>query len=185
MESFNQYAFRLIFMWSRRNFFLDWFGVFLANYLPYLIVLWFLIWAFYRKDKRMRILVFADGALAVILARGIVTQAIRFFYHHLRPFQVLSFTPLIPESSYSFPSGHAAWFFALAMAVYFYNRRMGIWYFILAALIGIARIFVGVHWPLDIMGGAAAGVVCAMLTHRLVKPYLEKISTPPQISTPA
>lgn len=177
--SFNQPLFQFIYGLSHRNFLLDDLGVFLAQYLPYLMVLWFLFLAVKRKDWRMRVLVLSEGALAVILSRGIVTEVIRFFYHHLRPFTVLNFAPLISESGYSFPSGHAAWFFALSMIVFYYSRKWGIWYFTLSAVMGIARIYVGVHWPLDILGGAAIGVLCGMLVHQLVRSSLGKLQQAP------
>ena len=175
----NQYLFQLIYGFSHRNFFLDDAGVFVAKYLPYLLVLGFLILAFKYKDWRMRLAVIADGALAMILSRGIVTEVIRFFYHHPRPFDALGFSPMIKESGYSFPSGHAAYFFALAMIVLYYNRRMGIWYFVLATMNGLARVFVGVHWPLDIVGGAIVGILCAMIVHKLLEPSLKKLAPAP------
>jgi len=173
----NQPLFDLIHQFANRSVWLDDIGIFLAQYLPYLLVLGFLVLAFGRKDWRMRVLIFSEGALAVILSRGIVTQAIRFFYHHLRPFAALNFTPLINESGYSFPSGHAAWFFAISMVVFYYSRKWGIWYFLLSILNGLARIYVGVHWPLDILGGIVVGVLCGMLAHRLLKPSLEKLKS--------
>jgi len=176
MEAVNQYLFGLIFQFSGRNFLLDDFAVFASKYLPYVLVLGFLIFAFSSKDWRMRFFIFANGAIAVILARGIITEIIRFFYHHPRPFEVLSFTPLIGESGYSLPSGHAAWFFALAMIVFYFNRKMGWWYFAFAALIGIARIFAGVHWPLDVAVGALIGIGSGILVHYFLKTYLDKIS---------
>ncbi len=179
MEALNQYLFGAVFQFSGRNFLLDDLGVFLAHYLPYLLVAGFLYFSFQRKDRRERFLVFTEGALGVILSRGIITEAIRFFYHHLRPFAALNFTPLIAESGYSFPSGHAAWFFALAMTVFYYNRKLGIWFFAFAAVNGVARVFVGVHWPLDILGGAVFGVLSAMFIHQLVKFH---ISVPPPVA---
>src|SRR5258708_24900384 len=94
-----------------------------------------------------------------MVSRGIVTELIRYFYHHERPFSFYNFTPLIPEVGWSFPSGHAAWFFALATVIWYVNRKWGVWYFVLSVVMGIARIYVGVHWPLDVLGGIVAGVV--------------------------
>lgn len=173
MEVINQYLFGLIFQFNHRSSFLDDFAVFLSQYLPYILVLGFLILAFSRQDWRMRVFIFVSGAMAVILARGIITELIRFFYHHPRPFESLGFTPLIGESGYSFPSGHASWFFALAMIVFYFNRRLGIWYFVFAVLNGIARIFAGVHWPLDIFSGALVGIASAILVRQILMPYAE------------
>jgi undecaprenyl-diphosphatase len=173
----NQYFFGLIFQFARKNFLLDDFVIFLAQYLPYLLVLGFLILVFYYdRGWKMRFLVFADGALAIILARGILTEVIRFFYHHARPFEFYNFASLISEAGGSFPSGHAAFFFALAAIVFYYNRKMGIWYLVFAFVNGLARIYAGVHWPLDIVGGAIVGVLSGLFVHWLLKPTLLKLS---------
>lgn len=120
--------------------------------------------------------------MAIILARGIITEAIRFFYHSPRPFEALSFSALISESGSSFPSGHAAFFFALAMTVFYYGRRLGWWFFSFALVVGFARIFAGVHWPLDILGGAGVGILSGFLVHKLLKPYSRQIFG--QVETP-
>ncbi|MEK9180534.1 MAG: phosphatase PAP2 family protein [Patescibacteria group bacterium] len=176
--NFNRTLFELLFQWSGRDPLLDAFFVFFARFLPYLLVLGFIVWCLAHKEWRLRWLILAEGAMATILARGIITEIIRFFYHSPRPFDALSLTPLVGESGYTFPSGHAAFFFAMAMTVFFYNRRLGWWYFAFATIVGLARIFAGVHWPLDILGGAAVGILSGFLIHRLVKPHLERIHQP-------
>src|SRR3990167_11076185 len=104
----------------------------------------------------MLIVAFASA----IVSRFIFVEAIRFFYYNPRPFMVLeNINQLINhETTGSFPSGHASFYFALATGVYLYNKKAGYIYFILAGLIGFARIFSGVHWPLDIVGGAVLGM---------------------------
>ncbi len=175
MGSVNTYLFHFIFGLSHRNFLLDDLGVFFAQYLPYAAVLGFLAFIFLFDGWKKRLLVFGEGALVAILARGIITEAIRFFYHSPRPFQALNLPALIGESGYSFPSGHAALFFGIAMTMVYLNRRIGIWYFIFAAANGLARIFVGVHWPFDIVGGAVVGILSAMLIHRILEPIASQI----------
>ena len=64
-------------------------------------------------------------------------------------------------SNYSFPSGHAALFFAMAMVIYFYNKKWGLWFFGAAILMGLSRIIAGVHYPTDILGGAIIGTLTA------------------------
>jgi undecaprenyl-diphosphatase len=83
------------------------------------------------------------------------------------------------EIGQSFPSGHAAFFFALATAVTLFNkkvhpersRRTGIWLFVGAFLISLARIYAGVHYPSDILAGAAVGVFSGWLVWRIFKKY--------------
>jgi undecaprenyl-diphosphatase len=175
MVSWNTAIFNFIYRFSHRNILLDGAGIFFAQYLAYFLVLGFLILVFNQKGLRRKLYVFCEGALGVILARGIITEVVRFFYHHPRPFDVLGFAPLIPESGWSFPSGHMTFFFALAMAVWYADRKWGILYFILATLMGIARIYVGVHWPLDILGGIIIGIASAIFIRRILKSSREKL----------
>lgn len=137
---------------------LDWLGVFLADYLGYFLILAVVIFLIKIKDQRQRIYFFSLAALSVILARGLIVETIRYFYCQQRPFLVLEIQPLIAHASTgSFPSGHAAAFFALAFAVFFLGRKWGWRFFAFALLIGLARIFVGVHWPSDILAGVLIG----------------------------
>lgn len=168
LERFNQSAFLFIHHFAGRNSFLDGVGIFFAEYLPYLMVAAFLIFCYYQTGTRRKIYLFCEGAIAVMLARGIVTEVIRLLYHHQRPFSFYGFTPLIPEAGWSFPSGHAAWFFAMAMTLWYANRKWGITFFVLSTLMGIARIYVGVHWPYDIIGGAVVGILSAVAIHALL-----------------
>jgi undecaprenyl-diphosphatase len=68
----------------------------------------------------------------------------------------------IPHS-HSFPSGHTATAFAAATVLSALLPRGAAGFFVLAAAIGYSRIYVGVHWPLDVVGGAVVGVVTALL----------------------
>lgn len=134
--------------------------IFLANYLQYPLVALFLVavyFGFISKSGRGRILWMA--LLSVAIARLGITELIRFLYHRPRPFLVYNdIHPLISKNEYSFPSGHAAFFFALATAIYFYNKRWGAWFFIAAILISISRVIAGIHYPSDIIGGAIIGI---------------------------
>jgi undecaprenyl-diphosphatase len=73
------------------------------------------------------------------------------------------------SASGSFPSGHIAFLFALAIAVYFFNKKWGLVFFILSLLVGLARIFVGIHYPLDILGGIVIGIVSAIVVRALIR----------------
>jgi undecaprenyl-diphosphatase len=171
----NQQFFNDIHNFSGRSAIFDGVGIFFANYLIYFLILGFLFLVLAEKGPRRKLYWFGEGALATLLARGIVTEVVRFFYHHPRPFAFYGFAPLVTESGSSFPSGHMTFLFALATVVWYANRRWGILYFVLSFAVGVARIYVGVHWPLDILGGAVIGVLCAAIIHRFLRPSRKEL----------
>lgn len=165
----DRYLFTLINNSAGKWWPIDWLGIFLAEYLAYLLILTAIFLFLKEKNRLRRIYFFALAALSMILARGIVAESIRFFYKKSRPFSALKFEPLINHSTNgSFPSGHAAAFFALALAVYFFDKKWGWWFLTAALLMGIARVFVGVHWPLDILAGALIGLGSGFLVKKIV-----------------
>ena len=120
------------------------------------------------KDWRRQLHILSVFLLSAILSRGLITEIIRFFYHRPRPFLSLNLTPLIHDFSNSFPSGHMTFFFVLALSIFLLNKKWG-WFFVAGViLMGLGRIFVGVHWPSDILGG----ILIALLSYFLIKKIL-------------
>ena len=68
----------------------------------------------------------------------------------------------IPHTD-SFPSGHTATSFACATVLAVLVPRAAPAFYVLALAIGYSRIYIGVHWPLDVVGGAVVGVATALL----------------------
>ncbi|MBU2219461.1 phosphatase PAP2 family protein [Patescibacteria group bacterium] len=145
--------------------------IFCAQYLPYIIVaIFLLLLIFSKKDRRSKIKFIIFAGFSVFIARVIFTEIIRYFYYIPRPFVNSDIVPLIShEATGSFPSGHAAFFFALAMSVYFHHKRWSILFFAGALLIGLARVIAGIHWPLDILAGAVIGVISSVLVAKFFK----------------
>ena len=170
----------------------DWLGIFLASYLQYVVGLGLLVFWFWGKDREERIknLYQAGVALgAVVLSRLVLTEIIRWIWFRPRPFILHTVNSLLAhENTGSFPSGHAAFFFALAMGVYLFekkidpertpqlreSRRVAYWLFAAAILISLARVFVGVHYPSDILAGAGVGIFSGWLVAWLYKLYQNK-----------
>ena len=74
----------------------------------------------------------------------------------------------IPSDT-SFPSGHTAASFAVAAGVYMAGwKKTGIVLHIFSALIGFSRLYVGVHFPSDVIGGAIVGVLCAWVVRKFI-----------------
>jgi len=150
----------------------DFLIVFFGEYFMYVVLAIFVFVAYrsYKKTKNGGALKpYFWAIIAAIVARYAVTPAIRFFYHHLRPFVALSTSHILTDTAYSFPSGHTIIMFALAGATYFFNKKFS--YFLAATglVIGIARIAGGVHYPSDIIGGIVLGIAIGAVVHLLTR----------------
>lgn len=145
-------------------------AIFCADYLGYILI--FVLLLFLLKNYKKYWPMVAVALAAAVLSRFVIAELIRFFWHRPRPFIVLAdhINLLInqkPEPS--FPSGHAAFFFGLAAAVYFYNKKLGTVFLVAGFLISISRVFVGAHWPSDVLAGAAVGIFCGWLIFKISK----------------
>lgn len=156
-------------------------GVFLADYFPYFLVIFLLVFLFWPPKDRLknRAMVFVALASAII-SRLVVKAMVLFFYERPRPYVVFPSAHKlisidIADNFQSFPSGHAIFFFSLSMAICFYNKKLGILFFISSALMGIARVFAGVHWPSDIIGGLILGMITAFIIQKIYLRYKTKI----------
>jgi undecaprenyl-diphosphatase len=104
------------------------------------------------------------------------------YYFRLRPFDNLpasSINMLFYEpTDSSFPSNLAAVLFAIAVGVYIKNRKYGAWLLVLAVLASFGRVYIGVHYPLDVLGGAALGTLAgfvALGVMQIIKPLPDLI----------
>ena len=117
------------------------------------------------------------GALLVVAATGLgalLVTIVKLLVARSRPD---IFTALMVETSHSFPSGHAAnsaiVYLTLATLLFpvIGERRLRAFIFgvaiLLVAMIGVSRVYLGVHWPSDVLAGWAFGAAWAMLWWRV------------------
>lgn len=171
-SAFDTIGFLSVYGLSHHSVLLDSIAIFLAEYLAYVWMATLAIAAFWPSEHqaRNRAMV-AVSVVAALIARLLVKTAIVFAYPRPRPFISLpEIYPLVAtapwESLQSFPSGNAISFFALATVLFCFNKKIGILAFVAAAAIGAARVYGGVHWPSDILGGAALGILVGWFTYR-------------------
>ena len=149
---------------------LDNLAIFFAKYFDYFLVFLALLFLFKNFKKYWPMI--GKAILAAILARLGFTELIRFFWHRPRPFVTHQVNLLLnTEASSSFPSGHAAFYFAVSTVIYSYNKKAGFLFFLVSFLISISRVFIGIHWPSDILGGALIGIFSGWLVLKLTKKF--------------
>ncbi len=83
----------------------------------------------------------------------------------MRPYDLIGYEILVPRlSDFSFPSGHTAASFAAATAIYAQNKKWGMFAYLFATLMGFSRLYLGVHFPSDVLAGAFTGWVAAKIS---------------------
>lgn len=167
VNGFDYYVEHAINAAAGHNAFLDFFGVLFGKYAPEIwalifIIMWF--WPPYRRTRARRAVVYAvvSGVLALVISL-IITH---FAPYRPRPFVLEPHTihQLVSHSrDSSFPSDHAAGSFGFAVGLFFAGATDGILAIILAFVVAWARVFIGLHWPTDVLFGGLVGIVAGLI----------------------
>jgi undecaprenyl-diphosphatase len=111
----------------------------------------------------------ARAALAALLSLG-VGQLIGLAVLRPRPFTVMPATVLVPHAAdSSFPSDHATLALAVTVMLMTVSRRLGWTLIAFSMLVLVSRVYLGVHFPTDVLGGAALGASGAWVMLRLAR----------------
>ena len=175
-----------LFIWLNNlgDEFFDWFWMLLTNklfiFLVYLIALVYL----FKKLKTKYLISMIFYLLILILISDQTSNLFKNYFERLRPChdeQIYSSMRLVKNSCgglYSFFSAHASNSFALAsfffFAYYKIIQRKIILFFILASLISYSRVYIGVHYPLDIIIGAFFGFTSGFVLFKFWEIRLKK-----------
>lgn len=147
-------------------------GIVASSFLPYLLGVGALAMLATIQPFRARVWAFALTGLSLIIGRGMLAPFIGLLWDRSRPFLALGFQPtFLVNPTSAFPSGHVTFLIALAAAVFIVNRRAGWWLGAGALLVGVARVAAGVHWPTDVLGGIAVGILGAVVSYLLIRHY--------------
>lgn len=177
MLDFNTKVFYFINSGAGYYTWLDTFVIFLTTYLVQIVFVvvgvYFFIWLPFVITKasvrRLHLLAQAAEMAIALCTTWIVVKVIKFVVAHPRPFETLLDSNLLVviKGGDSFPSGHSALSFALATTIYLHHKRLGILLFGFAILVAYSRMYVGVHYPLDVFAGMLLGMLIPYAFHRL------------------
>lgn len=152
---------------------LDTFSIFLAEKLIYFLFFFVFCYFFFlwqREKRRAR-----QFCLSLIFILGltiIVNLFFNLFYFRPRPYLVYSAVKKLTHFSgvlkSSFPSSHTSLVFALSFAILLTDKKLGWFFLVLAFLIGLGRIFIGVHWPSDILASIFITFIFSYLCRRFI-----------------
>lgn len=141
--------------------------VFFASWFPYILgaVAATAIFAMPLGDARWRVVFIAF--LAALVARFGIVEFIYRAYKKPRPYMTHRLHALVVQKNPSFPSGHAAFFAALAAVLYELDTETGVAYFLATCVMSTARVAAGTHYPSDILGGLVIGILVGVLVARV------------------
>lgn len=167
-----------ILLWIQENLrgFMDSFWVFITSLADkgWFWILISVILLFFKKTR----VVGVTAIFALIFNHVLTNMVLKDLIGRPRPYVISTeIVTLIKHlSSYSFPSGHTSSSFAAAFVLLrMLPKKAGIPAIILAAMIGFSRMYVGVHYPTDVLGGIAVGLLCSILAYYFVQIIVRKL----------
>lgn len=152
------------------NFVESWSIVFLA-------ATTFALWLFARPGSSRKWKLACASAFASSAIALLINQVISHLWDRTRPFVAHPAVHVwgARTRDASFPSDHASAAFSIAFAVFFFDRWVGSLLLTAAGVISIGRVFIGVHYPSDVVAGFLIGLASALLVVHLLRPLIERV----------
>ncbi|MBM7833833.1 undecaprenyl-diphosphatase [Clostridium sardiniense] len=173
----NLEVFRSINNLADKNLYLDSIMIFCSKYLPYFFVLAIILLYLFgisRRDIECRKV--AVSTIVFTIINLFVSFIIGSVYYVNRPFADHNVNLLVQHSkNASFPSDHVIGTFSIALGLGKYSKVLRNILTILSILVGISRIYVGNHYPLDVIGGFVVVIIMNYVYKRLFKNTVESI----------
>lgn len=175
--NFNVTLFNAINGLAHKSMALDNIMIVLSKYVPEVfmaILALFYFWGVFKGNKKA-MGVFVD-TFAFTLINLILSYFIGLIYYVPRPFVHNKVNLLIPHiADASFPSDHAIGTMSIAVGLNKYNKILGTLSMLVSVMVGVSRVYVGHHFPLDIIGAYALVFIANYIYGKLVKDKLQAI----------
>ncbi len=139
------------------------------------VLLSFLLPAVLIFDKKNAFRTIAAISIALLIV-GYASPTLKELFHRPRPHIFWENVHVIFAKPHNdaFPSGHAMVIFAAMFMLSHYYPKLSPWFYAAAVWVGMTRVYVGAHYPTDIVGGMIFGVLCGWLASVIVKFYSQR-----------
>ncbi|CAI8950445.1 MULTISPECIES: undecaprenyl-diphosphatase [Bacillus] len=159
-------AFRAINDLGKQYSFLNSTMIFLAEYMVYFLALIIVVYWFTRSNQNRMMIV---QAMIAFVTAEIIGKLAGKFHLNYQPFAVLPDVNKLVDHAVdnSFPSDHTILFFSICFSFWLVRKKAGWLWLVLAFCVAISRIWVGVHYPFDVVTGALLGSISALFSYWL------------------
>lgn len=175
--NFNLSLFNAINGVAHKNIALDNIMIVLSKYVPEIfmaVLALFYFWGVIKGNKKAKG-VFVD-TFVLTLINLILSYFIGLIYYVPRPFVNNKVNLLFPHiADASFPSDHAIGTMSIAVGLNKYNKTLGIFSILVSVMVGISRVYVGHHFPLDVVGAYALVFIVNYIYGKLAKDKIQAI----------
>ena len=120
-----------------------------------------LLWMIIRGKRNVRLAAILL-IITIVISDQLSSSIVKYWFERPRPCRTLQDVHLLVScgSGFSFPSSHAVNNFAGAILLAFFIPRGKWWFFGFATVIAFSRVYIGVHYPSDVIGGGVIGLIC-------------------------
>ncbi len=178
LNQLNASIFTFINQFADQNPILDQIEIAVGQYLPFLFIL-MLVYLWFKKDDKQNNFKHTTLYAGYATVLGLITNyVIGLFYFHPRPFMDHLGTTLAHHSAQSsFPSDHTTFMLSMALMLLYFKptKRFGLVFILLGLWGGISRVFIGVHYPFDILGSILVSTFSSYFIF-IISQYLKNLN---------